>query len=365
MASSSYFRSQLLWFLYHASLQSPDDVEESREDFDSNPSDSSSSAPAAAAAPVFMRLADFFARSASRSLPQLRLHCRNLAINSSALPALEGGPSIRVISVPLEVHSTFWNPYDFDLLEFIGKNVAGRRARGRFLLFTNPDDVPSEGLVKVFSRQLLNDNTFYGGFRGVVVHHVPLSGAHVSGASVADYVKRYSYTDISGTLMEGQTVDSWPSAPCDKDASGSPPVRSRKYGDYYDSAAGDFCLLPSRIFHSIRGFAEIPNNIFMDGTAIHAAAAHGYGQQVFKPPCSIFHQAHPRSFNTKGTLLTFSRYQELAQELLLRGEKANINDDELPPEERNWSQFNDHQWGLVALDLEEDVLTPAPASDDL
>jgi hypothetical protein len=28
----------------------------------------------------------------------------------------------------------------------------------------------------------------------------------------------------------------------------------------------------------------------MDGTAIHAAAAHGYGQQVFKPPCSIYHQ---------------------------------------------------------------------------
>jgi hypothetical protein len=112
-------------------------------------------------------------------------------------------------------------------------------------------------------------------------------------------------------------------------------VRAATYGSYYDSAAGDFCLLPSRVLHQIRGFAEIPNNIFMDGTAIHAAAAHGFGQQVFKPPCSIYHQvwlpaaatvcmicfffgsgfrfvtrsqAHPRSFNTKGTLLTFSRF---------------------------------------------------------
>jgi hypothetical protein len=73
---------------------------------------------------------------------------------------------------------------------------------------------------------------------------------------------------------------------------GGTPVRTRAYGSYYDSAAGDFCLLPSVVFHSIRGFAEIPNNIFMDGTAIHAAAAHGYGQQVFKPPCSIYHQVN-------------------------------------------------------------------------
>lgn len=61
----------------------------------------------------------------------------------------------------------------------------------------------------------------------------------------------------------------------------------------------------------------------------------------------MFLQAHPRSFNTKGTLLTFARYQELAAELLLRGKKANINDDALDPEERNWSQFNDESWGLV------------------
>ena len=34
---------------------------------------------------------------------------------------------MRVITVPLDVHAAYWNPYDFDLLEFIGKNVAGER----------------------------------------------------------------------------------------------------------------------------------------------------------------------------------------------------------------------------------------------
>lgn len=63
-------------------------------------------------------------------------------------------------------------------------------------------------------------------------------------------------------------------------------------------------------------------------------------------PPTVCLQAHPRSFNTKGTLLTFARYQELAAELLLKGKKANINEDALDPEERNWSQFNDENWGL-------------------
>jgi hypothetical protein len=45
--------------------------------------------------------------------------------SKQGLPALPNAPSVRVISVPLEIHARFWNPYDFDLLEFIGKNVAG------------------------------------------------------------------------------------------------------------------------------------------------------------------------------------------------------------------------------------------------
>ena len=37
-------------------------------------------------------------------------------------------------------------------------------------------------------------------------------------------------------------------------------------------------------------YPEIPTNIMIDGTAIHAAAAHGFGQLVFAGDCVIFHQ---------------------------------------------------------------------------
>jgi hypothetical protein len=86
-------------------IQSPDDVEESREDPDT-PSPLHPSSASTSPSPTFLRLADFFQ-------------------SKHGLPALPNAPRVRVISVPLEIHARFWNPYDFDLLEFIGKNVAG------------------------------------------------------------------------------------------------------------------------------------------------------------------------------------------------------------------------------------------------
>lgn len=65
------------------------------------------------------------------------------------------------------------------------------------------------------------------------------------------------------------------------------------------------------------------NNIYIDGTLIHTLAAHGYGQLVFQPPCSIFHQDHPRSFNTKGSLFTYDFYENIARGILSSGRDAN------------------------------------------
>ena len=49
-------------------------------------------------------------------------------------------------------------------------------------------------------------------------------------------------------------------------------MRADNYGFFHDSAAGDFLLMSRRVVHSIRGYPEIPTNIMIDGTAIHAAA---------------------------------------------------------------------------------------------
>ena len=67
-------------------------------------------------------------------------------------------------------------------------------------------------------------------------------------------------------------------------------MRADKYGYFHDSAAGDFLLMSRKIVHAIRGYPEIPTNIMIDGTAIHAAAAHGFGQLLFADDCVIYHQ---------------------------------------------------------------------------
>jgi hypothetical protein len=128
---------------------------------------------------------------------------------------------------------------------------------------------------------------------------------HIYTSHLTPHISHLIPQTSSLTPIPGQTEDSWPSAPCNDDTIGGTPVRTATYGSYYDSAAGDFCLLPSRVMHQIRGFAEIPNNIFMDGTAIHAAAAHGFGQQVFKPPCSIYHQVATCRGNSLRAFLSF------------------------------------------------------------
>jgi hypothetical protein len=64
-------------------------------------------------------------------------------VEAPAAPA-----ALRILYVSEEVHDSLYNPYGFDLMEFIGKNVAARRARGKFLLFANPDDVWSDALVR-------------------------------------------------------------------------------------------------------------------------------------------------------------------------------------------------------------------------
>ena len=38
------------------------------------------------------------------------------------------------------MHRRLYNPLALDLLEYVGKNVGARRARGRFVLFINPGD---------------------------------------------------------------------------------------------------------------------------------------------------------------------------------------------------------------------------------
>jgi hypothetical protein len=80
---------------------------------------------------------------------------------------------VRVVTVPPVVHNALralWRatpPKTFPpVLEYLGKNVGVRRARGKFVLTTNPDDVLSASLVASFAKMNLLAVNFYRAARG-------------------------------------------------------------------------------------------------------------------------------------------------------------------------------------------------------
>jgi hypothetical protein len=119
---------------------------------------------------------------------------------------------IRIISISESQHETVYNPHGLDLLEFVGKNAAARRARGRFLLFTNPDDCWSEALAQLLADRRLRTDVFYTSIRGQVVSAVP-AGEKSSAASMLDFVWQHNYDHI-GDDSPDEHVSKMPRAAC-------------------------------------------------------------------------------------------------------------------------------------------------------
>ena len=77
---------------------------------------------------------------------------------------------VRVMTVPQVVHNALVRQAGAKasppVLEILAKNVGVRRARGKFVLTTNPDDVLSASLVASFAKMNLLAVNFYRAARG-------------------------------------------------------------------------------------------------------------------------------------------------------------------------------------------------------
>ena len=96
----------------------------------------------------------------------------------------------------------------------------------------------------------------------------------------------------------------------------------------------------------VTGPRQVPTNMTIDGTALHAAAAaHGLGQLVLARACVTYHQPHPRSYNTRGSMLPLAAYEALAQQLVDAGPAANLAP--APPDRREWHRWSAPDGGLA------------------
>ena len=272
--------------------------------------------------------------------------------------------AVRILLVTEELHDSFYNPHELDLLEYAGKNIAARRARGRFVLFTNPDDCFSDGMAAFLARKTLRSDAFYTAFRSETP--VYLLGAYLPPSRMpsAEAMARAVLKNGIANTACGHAC-TYSRAACEDGGADDVPKRSHQY-DYdalHEGATGDFFLIARDALHAIRGYPEIPSNCFVDGTLVYAAVAHGYGQLVLGGACTVFHQWHPRSFNTMNSMLD-NAYPLVAQDLLDAGEYANHRADDVddPPDTRLLHQWNDALWGRAEASVPQVVLVGSCAA---
>jgi hypothetical protein len=101
-----------------------------------------------------------------------------------------GGPNIRVLTVREELHKTIYNPHGFSVLQCHAKNIGARRAKGQFILFTNPDNVWADGLGSLIGRKHLRHDVFYVAHRGSLAEHVPVM-SHTSACQMNDFIAEH------------------------------------------------------------------------------------------------------------------------------------------------------------------------------
>jgi hypothetical protein len=98
-------------------------------------------------------------------------------IHALKWPADTGPCQVRFIQVPPEIHRTYQHAAALPLYQMIGKNVAMRRSRGRFILATNIDIIFSDELVRFIAQEQLQPGRMYRMDRLDVMADVPVDGS--------------------------------------------------------------------------------------------------------------------------------------------------------------------------------------------
>ena len=194
--------------------------------------------------------------------------------------------AVRVITAPAKLHDTFESSQSF--LEFHGKNVGVRRARGEFVLVTNPDILFTQSLIdNIASRRLRND-TFYRtdrfDFRGEGIEDIATE-------DLVDFA--LSRTFVMHGVVDNQSIScEIANAPVDP----AKLPKSRVDGTFpHTNACGDFLLASRENFYTVRGFYEtVEHKWHVDSISLMRFWYAKIKQQVFVAPDCVFHFDHRR-----------------------------------------------------------------------
>jgi hypothetical protein len=245
---------------------------------------------------------------------------------------------IRIVEVPETVHTKLPRADQFPVFEYIGKNVGVRRARGEYVLVTNPDVLFSAGLLRAIYTEALSPERYYRTARYDVMSPVPAANPEEQLAYCRQHILRslgYVYSANWGCWSR------W-----------NPYRRAKALARYcksawqhqrwvvpFTNAAGDFFLMHRDGWRELQGFPEMKSHSHHDSYLTYCAHASGRRLRVFRgSDVYLYHQDHGREEHA-------NRPATSQVECVRHGLEMT--------RKRQAMTFNDSNWGLGTEALPE------------
>lgn len=201
---------------------------------------------------------------------------------STIIPSCTDLP-IRIITVPNEYHLRIG--INRPMAEFPAKNVGLRRAKGQFVLISNPDILFSHELVDQLSRRNLADGLVYRCDR------YDFDGDGIESVEPRDYMRFALQRIFRLHGMQGQN-----SLTANIEVSTQIPISSYNEKTIHTNGAGDFMLISKATAESVGGFYQgLACAGHHDSVSMLRFVSRGVKQGIFKFPCITLHQDHDRN----------------------------------------------------------------------
>lgn len=249
---------------------------------------------------------------------------------------------IRGIIVPREFHERV-KQNNIPVLEYIAKNIGIRRAKGEYILATNPDIIFSEELIRHISEDKLNQSHFYRTDRNDIKQNKfseSLTPEEILKACKKNVIK-ILYTPrthyVSWLLWLNRFIH-------DRRLSilSLAPFFNYRYPPnrtlIYENASGDFLLAHRSVWEKAYAYDETPHNLHHDGLMLYVLQVLGYKQEVLQYP--IYHISHQEGrIGRPG--IEFSKYRKLTEKMQETGIPHILNNS---------------NWGFLKEKFEERII---------
>jgi hypothetical protein len=254
-----------------------------------------------------------------------------------------GTVSLRFIEVPSEIHHRFPNADRIPIFEYLAKNVGLRRARGRYLLATNPDLFFSAALIRFLARTRLARRRFYRVDRSDLSAEIPdgrsvdaqlmFCRRHVSRvhAYCGSYTPREpgsqerewrAILEREYAALQAGTLPPDGFTNCPEATLLSPP------DGLHRNAAGDFFLMERRHWLDLRGYPELYTHAHIDAILCWVASSGGLVQTILPRRCRLYHQAHERGQHAAFPETDWRFWYERYLGAVRHGRRMVLNDED-------------------------------------